>query len=177
MGVIVLDASERKRSEEALRKSEKLAATGRLATSIAHEINNPLEAITNLLFLLHNFCKLDQPGDELREAWRNMRPSASPKSRSRRCASIASPLCPLRANMAELLDSVLNLYRGRLNTQNIQLERQFDQTMDLFCFGGEIRQVFANLVGNAIDAMGLGGRLVVRARRSRNWRDAGTSRA
>ena len=52
VGVIVLDASERKRSEEALRRTEKLAVTGRLAASIAHEINNPLEAITNLLFLL-----------------------------------------------------------------------------------------------------------------------------
>ncbi len=61
MGVIVLDASDRKRSEDALRKTEKLAATGRLAASIAHEINNPLEAITNLLFLLRNFCQLDEP--------------------------------------------------------------------------------------------------------------------
>ena len=49
MGVIVMDVSERKRSEDALRRTEKLAATGRLAASIAHEINNPLEAITNLL--------------------------------------------------------------------------------------------------------------------------------
>ena len=61
VGVIVMDASERKRSEEALRRSEKLAATGRLAASIAHEINNPLEAITNLLFLLRNFCPLEGP--------------------------------------------------------------------------------------------------------------------
>ena len=61
VGVIVLDASDRKRSEDALRKTEKLAATGRLAASIAHEINNPLEAITNLLFLLNNFCELQDP--------------------------------------------------------------------------------------------------------------------
>ena len=61
VGVIVLDASDRKRSEEALRKAEKLAVTGRLAASIAHEINNPLEAITNLLFLLRNYCELQDP--------------------------------------------------------------------------------------------------------------------
>src|SRR5262249_15520048 len=62
VGVIVLDASDRKRSEEALRKSEKLAVTGRLAASIAHEINNPLEAVTNLLFLLRNYGNLDEQG-------------------------------------------------------------------------------------------------------------------
>ena len=62
VGIIVLDASERKRSEEALRRSEKLAVTGRLAASIAHEINNPLEAITNLLFLLRNFSDLPEVG-------------------------------------------------------------------------------------------------------------------
>jgi signal transduction histidine kinase len=50
------------------------------------------------------------------------------------------------------------------------VERDFDEQMDLFCFSGELRQVFANLVGNAIDATMGGGRLVVRARRSRNWK-------
>ena len=59
VGAIVIDVSERKRSEDALRRTEKLAATGRLAASIAHEINNPLEAITNLLYLLRRFCNLD----------------------------------------------------------------------------------------------------------------------
>jgi signal transduction histidine kinase len=65
---------------------------------------------------------------------------------------------------------VLALYRGRLNTLNIQVERDFDEQMDLFCFSGELRQVFANVIGNAIDATMRGGRLLVRARRSRNWR-------
>src|ERR1700690_2735778 len=78
---------------------------------------------------------------------------------------------PARANMSELLDSVLSLYQGRLNTLNIGVERDYDTQMDLFCFAGEIRQVFANLVGNAIDATSSGGRLVVRARRSRDWKN------
>jgi PAS domain S-box-containing protein len=169
-GVIVLDASERKRSEEALRKSEKLAAAGRLATSIAHEINNPLEAITNLLFLLHNFCALDPLAQNyvIQAEHEAQRISEITQQTLR---FYRQSTLPLRSNMAELLDSVLNLYRGRLRSQNIRVERDFDQTMDLFCFSGEIRQVFANLIGNAIDAMGLGGRLVVRARRSRNWKD------
>jgi signal transduction histidine kinase len=82
---------------------------------------------------------------------------------------------PARANMSELLDSVLSLYQGRLNTLNIKVERDYDASMDLFCFAGEVRQVFANLVGNAIDATSSGGRLAVRARRSRNWKFPGQS--
>jgi PAS domain S-box-containing protein len=169
VGVIVLDASDRKRSEEALRKTEKLAATGRLAASIAHEINNPLEAITNLLFLLRNFSQLEEPA---------LQYVIMAEHEAKRISEITQQTLrfyrqstlPTRANMAELLGSVLTLYRGRLNTLNIQVERDFDPELDLFCFSGELRQVFANLVGNAIDATMSGGRLLVRARRSHNWK-------
>ncbi len=173
VGVIVLDASDRKRNEEALRKTEKLAATGRLAASIAHEINNPLEAITNLLFLMHNFCQLD-------EATLNYVVMA--EHEARRIAEITQQTLrfyrqstlPVRANMSDLLDSVLSLYQGRLSNLNIRVEKKYDAAMDLFCFAGEVRQVFANLVGNAIDATADGGRLVVRARRSRDWKAPAT---
>ena len=167
-GVIVQDVSERKRSEEALRKTEKLAATGRLAASIAHEINNPLEAITNLLFLLRNFSGIEEPA---------LNYVTMAEHEAKRIAEIAQQTLrfyrqstlPLRTTMAELIDSVLNLYQGRLNTLEIQVERKYDPEMTLFCFAGEIRQVFANLVGNAVDATSSSGRLIVRARRSRNW--------
>ena len=170
VGVIVLDASDRKRSEDALRKPEKLAATGRLAASIAHEINNPLEAITNLLFLLNNFCELQDPA---------LNYVVMAQHEARRISEITQQTLrfyrqstlPARANMSELLDSVLILYQGRLNTLNIKVERDYDPGMDLFCFAGEIRQVFANLVGNAIDATAAGGRLAIRVRRSSNWKD------
>jgi PAS domain S-box-containing protein len=170
VGLIVLDASDRKRSEEALRKTEKLAATGRLAASIAHEINNPLEAITNLLFLLRNFCQLEDPA---------LNYVVMAEHEAHRISEITQQTLrfyrqstlPTRANMSELLDSVLTIYRGRLNALNIQVERDFNADMDLFCFSGELRQVFANLVGNAIDASAGGGRLLVRARRSHNWKE------
>ncbi|HEV2485261.1 MAG TPA: ATP-binding protein [Terracidiphilus sp.] len=167
-GVIVLDASDRKRSEEALRKAEKLAVTGRLAASIAHEINNPLEAITNLLFLLRHYCELQYPA---------MNYVTMAEYEVRRIAEITQQTLrfyrqstlPTRSKMKELLDSVLSLYQGRFHALSLQVERDYDPELDLFCFAGEIRQVFANLVGNSIDASCAGGRLVVRARRSRNW--------
>ena len=173
-GVIVQDISERKRSEEMLRKTEKLAATGRLAASIAHEVNNPLEAITNLLYLLRNFCNLDEAA---------LKYVTMAEREGKRIAEIAQQTLrfyrqstlPHRANMAELLGSILDLYQARFSTFNIKVERQYDPEMDLYCFAGEVRQVFANLVGNAIDATTAGGRLVVRARRSRNWACPGVS--
>jgi signal transduction histidine kinase len=77
---------------------------------------------------------------------------------------------PGRANLVELIDSVLDLYRGRLGNLAISVERDFDPQLTVFCYSGEIRQVFANLVGNAIDAVPPGGRIHVRVRPSHDWR-------
>ena len=168
VGIIVLDATERKRTEEALRKAEKLAVTGRLAASIAHEINNPLEATTNLLFLLQNYCDLDEPAKNY---------VAMAEYEVRRISEITQQMLrfykqttlPGQAKMAELLDSVLSLYQGRLKAMSIQTECRYDPELELRCFAGEIRQVIANLVGNAIEASTVGGYIEVRARRSRSW--------
>jgi signal transduction histidine kinase len=70
-----------------------------------------------------------------------------------------------------LLDSVISLHHGRLRNLGIAVDLQYDPAIDIYCFAGELRQVFANLVGNAIDAMPDGGRLSVHARRSRDWRN------
>jgi signal transduction histidine kinase len=166
----VLDASDRKRSEDALRKAEKLAVTGRLAASIAHEINNPLEAITNLLFLLRNYSQLEDPAlNYVTMAEYEVRRIAEITQQTLRFYRQST--LPARTRMKELLDSVLSLYQGRFNSLNVHVERDYDPELDLFCFAGEIRQVFANLVGNSVDASTAGGKLTVRARRSRNWKD------
>jgi PAS domain S-box-containing protein len=170
VGVIVLDASERKRNEEALRKTEKLAATGRLAASIAHEINNPLEAITNLLFLLRSYCGLQDPA---------LNYVVMAEHEAKRISEITQQTLrfyrqstlPGRVRMGELLDSVLSLYPARINSLKLKVERRYDAELDIFCYAGELRQVFANLVGNAIDASNADGRLILRARPSRSWKD------
>jgi PAS domain S-box-containing protein len=168
-GIIVRDVSERARSEEALRRTEKLAATGRLAASIAHEINNPLEAITNLLYLLHNFAGLSESA---------LHYVIMAEHEARRISEIAQQTLrfyrqstlPIRANIGELANSVLDLYRGRLHTMGVEVERRYRAHADLLCFDGEIRQVIANLVGNAVDAIPpTGGRLFVRVRPSHSW--------
>ncbi len=170
VGIIALDASDRKRSEEALRRSEKLAVTGRLAASIAHEINNPLEAITNLLFLLRNANELpDSAKQYVTMAEYEVRRIAEITQQTLRF--YRQPTQPGRVTMEELLDSVLNLYQSRIHALDLHVERDYDAGLTLFCFAGEIRQVFANLVGNSIDASSSGGRLVIRARRSHDWRN------
>jgi PAS domain S-box-containing protein len=169
-GVIVIDASDRKRGEEALRKAEKLAVTGRLAASIAHEINNPLEAITNLLFLLKNFGGLpDQSLNYVSMAEYEVRRISEITQQTLRF--YRQPTLPGRAKMAELIGSVLSLYQGRFNSLSLHVDRDFDPELDLFCYAGEIRQVLANMVGNSIDACSTGGHLILRARKRCSLRD------
>lgn len=168
IGVIVMDVSERKRSEDALRRTEKLAATGRLAASIAHEINNPLEAITNLLYLLRRFCRLDDSAlNYVTIAEREVRRMSEITQQTLRFYRQST--LPSRTTMAELLDSVLDMYNVRLSTLGIALERKYEPDLDLYCFAGELRQVIANLVSNAMDATAGGGKLIVSARRSKDW--------
>ncbi len=125
VGIIALDASDRKRSEEALRRSEKLAVTGRLAASIAHEINNPLEAITNLLFLLRNSSDLpDAAKQYVTMAEHEVHRIAEITQQTLRF--YRQPTQPARATLAELLDSVLNLYQSRIHALDLHVERDYD---------------------------------------------------
>ncbi len=170
VGAIVVEATERKRAEEALRKTEKLAAAGRLAASIAHEINNPLEAVTNLLYLLRHQPSLDQEAigyaDLAQKEISRVAEMTQQTLRFYRQSTL-----PTMANTGELLDSVLTPYMGRLTAQQIEVSRDNGPDVELFCFAGELRQLFANLIGNAIDAIGQGGHLWLSVRRSRSWVD------
>jgi len=149
-------------SETALRHSERLAIVGRLASSIAHEINNPLEAVTNLLYLLNGTPLNAEQQDYLDIAQRELA----------RVSEIAVNTLTFnrrrdvkgQASIAALLDSVLLLYHGRLAGLNTVVEHRYRNAAPLTCYPGELRQVFANLIANAFDAMRGGGRLLVRER-------------
>jgi signal transduction histidine kinase len=170
-GAIIVDTTERKQSEEALRRTEKLAAAGRLATSIAHEINNPLEAITNLLYLTRALPALDPEVIHYTELAQHEVSRVSEITQQTLRFYRQSTL-PVMSNISELLDSVLTLHKGRVHSLQVTVERDYQPDVELFGFAGELRQVFANLIGNALDAMmPRGGRLVLAVRSSRSWHD------
>jgi signal transduction histidine kinase len=170
VGAIAVEATERKQAEDALRKTEKLAAAGRLAASIAHEINNPLEAVTNLLYLLRQHPSLDGEASAYAElAQQEISRVAEMTQQTLRFYRQST--LPVVANIGELLDSVLTVYVGRLAAAQIEVSRKYEPELELYCFSGEMRQLFANLIGNAIDAIGHGGHVWLSARRSRSWVD------
>ena len=161
------DVSTRITLEEALRESEKLATAGRLAASIAHEINNPLEAITNLLYLMRGKCDPDAEGylglaEKELQAVAHITAQSLSFYRQSTKATAARPL--------DLITSVLDLYAGKFSQRGITISRKDRMSESIVCLESEIRQVISNLVRNAMDAMPRGGRLLVRTREATHWR-------
>jgi PAS domain S-box-containing protein len=170
VGAVMIDTTERRRSEETLRRTEKLAAAGQLAASIAHEINNPLEAVTNLLFLLRTQPSID--GEALRFTEMAQHEVARVSEIAQQTLRFYRPsTSPALANVGEILDSILTLHSGRVHTLRVEVMRRYGDDIDLYCLSGALRQVFANLITNALDALNGGGRLAIRAGRSRCWKD------
>src|SRR6266851_3182021 len=162
IAAVVLEITNQKKAETALIQSEKLAAVGRLASSISHEINNPLEAITNLLYLVATSGHLppDLAGyiNTAQSELSRVCQIATQTLRFHRQAVRAT-----NVTAEELVSAVLNLYQGRLANSSILVEATYETSSTILCFENDIRQVLNNLIANSIDAMRQGGRLVVRA--------------
>ena len=158
-----------KRTEAALRETEKLASVGRLAASIAHEINNPLEAVTNLLYLALQTPDIAQHREYLELAQRELRRVSRITSQTlrfyRQSTESRAVFC------SELIEDTLAIHQARIFRSNVQVEQRMRDIPSLTCFDGEIRQVLNNLIGNAADAMHeTGGRLLIRSREGTSWR-------
>jgi PAS domain S-box-containing protein len=163
------EITRQKQAEAALIQSEKLAAVGRLAASIAHEINNPLESVTNLLYL----ARLSNPTTEVQEyieiAERELQRVAAITNQTLRFHKQTTH--PTEVRCDQLMGEVLSIYQGRLLNCNVAVEMRNRSRRLVCCYEGEVRQVLSNLIGNAIDAMHPGGgRLLLRSRESVNHR-------
>lgn len=146
------------RAQDAGRMAEQLSAAGRIAASIAHEVNNPLEAVINLIYLAEHsdagpaaLAWLQQAQTELRRVAEITTHTLKFYRQQHAASSAALP---------ELIDSVLVLFGGKLDRQHIAVRKDLQPDVpEIHCRAGEMRQVIANLVGNAIDAMPDGGLL------------------
>ena len=166
-GIIVIgvDITDRKRAEKALIQAEKLAAVGRLASTIAHEINNPLESVTNLLYLAQYCESLEQMREYLQQADQELRRVSEIATQTLRFNKHAAE--PRAVSCNELITSVMHIYESRIRNCKITVEKRQRAKEPAVCFDGEIRQVLSNMVSNAIDAMPpSGGRLLLRSRKA-----------
>ena len=165
VGIVGAEITERLKAEETLRRTEKLAAAGRLAASVSHEINNPLESVTNLLYILRHHQPMDAGAVEFIElAQAELARVAAVTQQTLRF--YRQSVARARTGMDEIMESVLTLYQARLTNSRVVVVRESHGDVSLNCFAGEMRQVLANLVINAVDAMGSGGTLTLRTRRS-----------
>lgn len=164
---IVRDIRARKAAEAALIEKEKLAAAGRMAATLAHEVNNPLESITNLAYLLVHHQPLDDEArkyaelllKEVQRAGEITRQTLSYHKATRERSDV---------DIAEILNHIARWKKKKLDAKCVKLKLEFNNPPRVSGYAGELRQVFDNLIENATDALSLGGTIRVRARGQRN---------
>jgi PAS domain S-box-containing protein len=164
---ICSDVTHRHLEEEALRRSEKLATAGRLAATIAHEINNPLEAVTNLVYLMRQDPGIKPNTKEL------LRLADEQLARVNHIAKQTLGFyqdrnVPEAVDVVQTLEGLLSILQSRINAKQLRITREYENACLLRGFRGELRQVLSNLLTNAIDASPSGGTLILRVRPERN---------
>ncbi len=155
------DLSRQREAEQAMIRSEKLASAGRMAATIAHEINNPLEAIMNLLFLARNDARCPAG---IREYLNTA------DSELKRVSHITRQVlgfyrdtgAPKVLSVSAVMDEALELFARKIANKQIHLHRQYGLDVQAIAVSGELRQVFSNLIANSIDAVGDHGTIKIR---------------
>jgi signal transduction histidine kinase len=162
------DISDRKRAERALEQQDRLASVGKLTSSIIHEINNPLEAVLNLIYLARRLVPDGEASKYLLHAEEELGRASEITAEGLRFHRHSASPAPV--NAAELLQSVLTLFKGRFKEARVEVEFRKEDAPQLTCFAGEIRQAIVNLIGNALESMPAGGHIKVRVRPGTDWR-------
>jgi PAS domain S-box-containing protein len=169
---IARDITQTKMAEEALRNSERLAVAGRMAATIAHEINNPLETVTNVLYLLSRNPGLDDGARQyLKIADEELRRIAQ-ITRSTLGLYRERDTTPSAVNLSEMIDNLLMFYERQVQSLGVKVEKRFDSSGRVVGVSGELRQVIANLMANAIDALNVAGsKLKLHVYEAADWRN------
>lgn len=170
-GIIIFfrDLTEEKLLQEALHQSEKLAVVGRLARSIAHEINNPLESVTNLLYLARNTNDHRDIQQYLQTAEIELRRVSAITRQALRFHKQTTN--PHAVDAKDLLENALSICQGKMENHNVQVLERTRALRPIRCLDSEITQVLCNFINNSLDAMRItGGLLYLRTRDATNWR-------
>ena len=170
-GVVLVfhDISEKRRAEKALRDSERLAVTGRLAATLAHEIHNPLDTVGSLLYLIDS--NPDAPATVRQHVSLASEELARVTQMTRHMLTFQRESTkPVLIKIREILDNVIALYDQKIQSSAIQVQTQVDFEGEFIGLPGEMRQLFANLVANAIEAIGMNGKIRLHAYAGTDWR-------
>jgi PAS domain S-box-containing protein len=167
------DITQQKKTEQALRMTERLASVGRMAATVAHEINNPLEAVTNLVYL----AKGSAARQDVREYLNTIEEELNRISliTKQTLGFYRETIAPSAVRVGEMLNPVISLLSMRLRNKGIEIRPEIRQDPEIYAIAGEIRQLIANLLNNSIDAIGSGGLIRIRigANRLNGLRPAG----
>jgi NO-binding membrane sensor protein with MHYT domain len=145
-------------AEESTRKLEGFATAGKIAASVAHEINNPLAAVTNLLYLIQCGNIGDAEREHLVAAQNELKRIAAMTTHTLRFYRQQSS--PTSVSIPEIFESALTLFQSAIDTSRIRVEKKWPTDVPpIICREGEIRQVIANLISNGVDSMPNGGTL------------------
>jgi PAS domain S-box-containing protein len=166
------DINERKRAERVLEQQEQMACIGRLTSSIVHEIANPLEAVHNLIFLAQHSANLDEARSHLKVAEEELGRASEITMQGLQFHRQTSGATS--TNVVDILQSVLALFKGKFKASRVDVQLKKEDAPELKCFAGEMRQVFVNLIGNAVESMHDGGQLTIRVRPGTEWRTGST---
>jgi PAS domain S-box-containing protein len=163
------DITGHRQTEHALQTAEKLATVGRLTSTIVHEINNPLGALENLVYLLQENPSLDESAREYLELARAE--LAQMAQISRYTLSLTrDAIQPVSVDIAQLVEEISELYSRRREFRGIAIARVYDTHDTVLGYPGEIRQVISNLIVNACEAAGQAGKVKIHVLGSRDWR-------
>jgi PAS domain S-box-containing protein len=156
----IRDVTERKQAEQALLRSEKLASVGQMAATIGHEINNPLDAVMNMLFIAKSINDPESVRQYLEMADGELKRIAHITRQS--LGFYRESNAPALTSINAVMESAVDLLKSRIKAKHAIIEKQWDDDVEVTAIAGELRQAFSNLLANSLDAIDAAGTIKLR---------------